>query len=186
MTTLRRLALAASLGLLGASHTQAQTATATSAEAFLYAVQHVCAKNAMGELPLNPPSAALTAAHVELVDGGSDPDTRGAFHDMPTTIDYGAVDSASGQILIGADEAGSCRVAAINVAAADVTAITAALRDAGGDWNQISADAAAGSATFSGTIGAESAMIEIVTPPAGSHWGKAGIMATVMNPAAGS
>ena len=186
MTTLRRLALATTLGLLGASHAQAQTATATPAGAFLYAVQHVCAKNAMGELPLNPPSAALTAAHVELVDGGSDPDTRGAFHDMPVTINYGAVASASGQITIGADEAGSCRVAAINVTAADVTAITAALGDAGGDWNQISADAAAGSATFSGTIGAESAMIEIVTPPAGSHWGKAGIMATVMNPAAGS
>ena len=185
MTNLRRLALVAGLGLFGASHAQAQTATATPAEAFLHAVQQVCAQNAMGELPLTP-SPALDAAHVLLVDGGTDPDTRGAFHDMPVTIDYGAVASASGQILIGADEAGSCRVAAINVAAADVTAITAALRDAGGDWNEIAADAAAGSATFSGTIGSESAMIEIVTPPAGSHWGKAGIMATGMNPAAGS
>lgn len=185
MTNLRRLALVAGLSLVGASYAQAQTTTATPAEAFLYAVRQVCAKNAMGELPLTP-SPALDAAHVLLVDAGTDPDTRGAFHDMPVTIDYGAVASASGQILIGADEAGSCRVAAINVATADVTAITAALRDAGGDWNEIAADAAAGSATFSGMIGSESAMIEIVTPPAGSHWGKAGIMATVMNPAAGS
>lgn len=163
----------------------AQTATATPAAAFMHAVGSVCAPNAMGDLSLNSPSAALDAAHVQLVDGGSDPDTRAAFHDMPVTIDYGAVASASGQIVIGADEAGSCRVAAVNVTAADVAAITAALRAAGDGWNEIAADAATGSATFSGTIGGEAAMIEIVTPPAGSHWGKAGIMATVMNPAAG-
>jgi post-segregation antitoxin (ccd killing protein) len=100
------------------------------------------------------------------------------------TINYGAVASATGQIVVGADEAGSCRVAAINVTAADVAAITSVLQAAGGDWHELSADAAAGSATFSGTIGLESAMIVILTPPAGSHWGKAGIMATVMNPAA--
>lgn len=182
---LRSISLAA-LAIVFAGPVAAQTATATPAEAFLYAVQSVCAPNAMGDLPLNPPSAALDAAHVQLVDGGSDPDTRGAFHDMPVAIDYGAVASASGQITIGADEAGSCRVAAIEVTAADVAAITAALRGAGGGWNQIAADASAGSATFAGQIGSEDAMIQIVTPPAGSHWGKAGIMATVMNPAAGS
>jgi hypothetical protein len=184
MTTLRSLALVATLSLFGASHTQAQTATATPAAAFIHAVRSVCAPNAMGDLPLNPPSAAITTAGVELIDGGTDPEVRGAFHDMPVTINYGAVASATGQIVVGADEAGSCRVAAINVTAADVAAITSVLQAAGGDWHELSADAAAGSATFSGTIGLESAMIVILTPPAGSHWGKAGIMATVMNPAA--
>ncbi len=181
---IRSISLAAVAAILSVP-VSAQTATDTPAAAFMHAVRSVCAPNAMGDLPLNPPSAALTAVHVELVDGGGDPDTRGAFHDMPVTIDYGAVASASGQIVVGADEAGSCRVAAINVTAADVTAITGALQAAGGDWRQIAADASAGSATFSGTIGAEDAMIVILTPPAGSHWGKAGIMATVMNPAAG-
>lgn len=181
---MRSISLAAAVLLAGPA--AAQTATATPAAAFMYAVQSVCAPNAMGDLPLNPPSAALDAAHVQLVDGGSDPDTREAFHDMPATIDYGAVASASGQITIGADEAGSCRVAAIDVTAADIAAITTALRAAGDGWNEIAADAAAGSATFAGQIGSEDAMIVILTPPAGSHWGKAGIMATVMNPAAGS
>lgn len=183
MTRSISLAAAATAAVLLAGPVAAQTAAATPTAAFMYAVASVCAPNAMGDLPLNPPSAALAAVHVDLVDGGSDPDTRGAFHDMPVTIDYGAVASASGQITLGADEAGSCRVAAINVTAADVAAITSALQNAGGDWHELSADAAKGSATFSGTIGSKDAMIEIVTPPAGSHWGKAGIMATVMNPA---
>lgn len=182
---MRSIRLAA-VAVLLAAPAAAQTAATSPADAFMYAVSRVCAPNAMGDLPLNPPSAALDAAHVLLVDGGSDPDTRAAFHDMPATIDYGAITSASGQITIGADGAGSCRVAAIDVTPAEVAAITAALRAAGDGWNEIAADAAAGSATFSGQIGSEDAMIEIVTPPAGSHWGKAGIMATVMNPAAGS
>ena len=182
---IRSISLTA-VAVLLAGPVSAQTATATPTEAFLYAVQKVCAPNAMGALSLHTPSAALDAAHVLLVDGASDPGTRSAFHDMPATIDYGAVASTTGQITIGADGAGSCRVAAINVTADDVTAITSALRAASGDWNELSADAAAGSATFSGMIGSEEAMIEIVTPPAGSHWGDAGLMATVMNPAAGS
>lgn len=179
---MRSISFAAAAVLL-AGPVAAQTAATTPSAAFMHAVEKVCAPNAMGDLPLNPPSAALTAAHVALIDGGSDPDTRSAFHDMPVTIDYGAVTSATGQITVGADEAGSCRVAAIDVTAADVAAITSALRTAGDDWHELSADAAAGSATFSGTIGSEDAMIVILTPPAGSHWGKAGIMATVMNPA---
>jgi len=163
----------------------AQTATTTPTEAFVHAVEMVCAPNALGKLPLNPPSAALDAAHVLLVDGGSDPDTRGAFHDMPVTIDYGAITS-TGQIVIGADEAGTCRVAAINASATDVASIQTAIRGMSGDWNPISNDAAAGQTTYSGTVGGEpNLMIEATVPPAGSHWGKAGILITVMNPAAG-
>lgn len=172
------------LAYLAPAGAMAQTSTATPAQAFLYAVEKVCAPNAMGNLPLNPPSAALTALNVMLVDGGTDPDVRGAFHDMPVTIDYGAVSSASGQIVIGADEAGSCRVAAINVAASDVAAIRAALRAASGDWRPISNDAAAGQTTYSGTVDGQSVMVEATVPPAGSNWGAAGIMITVMNPAA--
>lgn len=163
----------------------AQNATATPAQAFGYAVTEVCAKNAFGDLPLNPPSAALEAAKVMLVDGGSDPDTRGAFHDMPVTIDYGAVASASAQIVIGADEAGSCRVAAINASAAEVEAIQAALRAGSDGWTPIANDATKGETTYSGSIGGEDAMVAVLVPPAGSNWGKAGIIVTVMNPAAG-
>ena len=171
------------LAALAPAGATAQTSAATPAQAFLYAVEKVCAPNAMGNLPLTP-SDALTALNVMLVDGGTDPDVRGAFHDMPVTIDYGAVSSASGQIVIGADEAGSCRVAAINVAASDVAAIRAALRAASGDWNPISNDAAAGQTTYGGTIDGQSVMVEATVPPAGSNWGAAGIMITVMNPAA--
>lgn len=171
------------LGGAAAGTVTAQTATATPAEAFIYAVEKVCAPNAMGSLPLTP-GDALTALNVMLVDGGTDPDVRGAFHDMPVTIDYGAVSSTSGQIVIGADEAGSCRVAAINVSASDLAAIRAALRSAAGDWNPISNDAAAGQTTYSGTIDGQSVMVEATVPPAGSHWGAAGILITVMNPAA--
>lgn len=181
-----RLTLAAAATVLAVPGAAlAQTATTPPAEAFAYAVTEVCAKNAFGDLPLNPPSAALTAAHVDLVDGGSDPDTRGAFHDMPVTIDYGAV-ASTGQIVIGADEAGSCRVAAIDASAAEVEAIRAALRAGSDGWSPISNDAAAGQTTYSGQIGGEAAMIAVLVPPAGSNWGKAGIMVTVMNPAAGS
>lgn len=162
----------------------AQTAAATPAQAFLHAVAQVCAPNAMGKLPLNAPTPALDALKVMLVDGGTDPDVRGAFHDMPVTIDYGAVSSASGQIVIGADEAGSCRVAAIHVSAQDVTDIRTALRAQAGDWRPISNDAAAGQTTYSGDLDGESVMVEVTVPPAGSHWGAAGIMITVMNPAA--
>lgn len=162
----------------------AQTATATPAEAFLYAVEKVCAPNAMGKLPLNAPTPALDALKVMLVDGGTDPDVRGAFHDMPVTVDYGAVSSATGQIVIAADEAGSCRVAAIHVSSGDVAAIRAAMRAQAGDWNPISNDAAAGQTTYSGTVDGESVMVQVTVPPAGSHWGAAGIMITVMNPAA--
>lgn len=186
MTLNNALALVAGLATLAGSPALAQTATATPAEAFGYAVTQVCAKNAFGELPLNPPSAALTAANVQLVDGGGDPDVRGAFHDMPATIDYGAVSSASGQIVIGADEAGSCRVAAINVTAAEVEAIQAALRAGSDGWTPISNDPAKGETTYSGSIGGEDAMVAALVPPAGSNWGKAGIIVTVMNPAAGS
>lgn len=162
----------------------AQSATATPAQAFMYAVEKVCAPNAMGQLPLNGPIPPLTALNVLLVDGGTDPEVRGAFHDMPVTIGYGAVVSASGQIVIGADDVGSCRVAAINVAPGDVAAIQAALRAASGDWNPIANDAAAGQTTYAGTVDGQSVMVEATVPPAGSHWGAAGIMITVMNPAA--
>lgn len=172
------------LGAAAPGLAAAQSATATPAEAFLHAVQKVCAPNAMGALPLNPPSAALTDLNVMLVDGGTDPSVRGAFHDMPATIDYGAVASATGQIVIGADEAGSCRVAAINVSAADVGAIRTALRGQASGWNPISNDADAGQTTYSGTLDGQSVMVEVTVPPAGSHWGAAGIMVTVMNPAA--
>ena len=159
--------------------------TATPAQAFGQAIDTVCVKNAFGQLPMNPPSAALSATGVQLVDGGTDPDVRGAFHDMPVTIIYGAMPSASGQIVIGADDAGSCRVAAINVAASDVDAIRAALAAQADGWNPIANDADEGSTTYSGTIEGQSAMVEVTVPPAGSHWGKAGILVTVMNPAAG-
>lgn len=179
------LAILSSLafGIAAPAAVTAQTATATPAEAFIHAVEKVCTPNAMGNLPLTP-GDALTALNVMLIDGGTDPAVRGAFHDMPVTIDYGAVNSASGQIVIGADEAGSCRVAAINVAASDVAAIRAALRAASGDWNPISNDAAAGQTTYAGTVDGQSVMVEATVPPAGSHWGAAGIMITVMNPAA--
>jgi hypothetical protein len=184
MFRLQQMALAAVLAV-AAIPAAAQTATSTPAEAFVHAVSEVCAKNAFGDLPLNPPSAALEAARVLLVDGGSDPDVRGAFHDMPVTIDYGAVPS-TGQIVIGADEAGSCRVAAIDASAADVAAIQAALRAGADSWNPIANDPTKGETTYSGTIGGESAMVAVLIPPAGSNWGKAGILVTVMNPAAGS
>lgn len=171
------------LGAAAPGTVTAQTATATPAQAFMYAVEKVCAPNAMGNLPLTP-GAALTALNVMLIDGGTDPDVRGAFHDMPVTIDYGAVSSASGQIVIGADEAGSCRVAAINVAPDDIAAIRAALRAEAGDWRPISNDADAGQTTYAGDVDGQSVMVEATTPPAGSHWGAAGIMITVMNPAA--
>jgi hypothetical protein len=120
-----------------------------------------------------------------LIDGGTDPDVRGAFHDMPVTIDYGAVASSSGQIVIGADEAGSCRVAAINVAPSDVAAIQAAFAANSDGWNPISNDPDKGETTYTGPIGSETGMVAVLVPPAGSHWGKAGILFTVMNPAAG-
>lgn len=162
----------------------AQEASPTPAQAFLHSVQRVCVPNAMGRLSLKAPSPALEALNVMLVDGGTDPDVRGAFHDMPVTIDYGAVSSATGQIVIGADEAGSCRVAAIHVSARDVAAIRAAMRDQAGSWNPISNDAAAGRTTYAGTMEGEPLMVEVIVPPAGSDWGAAGIMITVMNPAA--
>ncbi len=174
------LALAASMPAPGL----AQTSNATPAEAFAYAVEKVCAPNAMGHLSLRSPTPALDALKVMLVDGGTDPDVRGAFHDMPVTIDYGAVSSASGQIVIGADEAGSCRVAAIHVSGEDVAAIQAAMRAHAGNWNPIANDADAGQTTYAGTLENESVMVEVTMPPAGSHWGAAGIMITVMNPAA--
>lgn len=183
MRSILVIASSLALGALAPAIASAQTAGATPAEAFMYAVERVCAPNAMGNLPLSP-GAALTALNVMLVDGGSDPDVRGAFHDMPVTIDYGAVSSASGQIVIGADEAGSCRVAAIHVSAGDVAAIQAAMRAQAGDWNPISNDAAAGQTTYSGSLEGQSVMVEVTVPPAGSHWGAAGIMITVMNPAA--
>ncbi len=172
------------LGALAQGAAQAQDATATPAQAFMYAVEKVCAPNAMGNLPMNAPTPALAALNVMLVDGGTDPDVRGAFHDMPVTIDYGAVSSTGGQIVIGADEAGSCRVAAIHVSAADVAAIRAALRAGAAGWNPISNDAAAGKTTYSGNVDGQSVMVEATVPPAGSRWGAAGIMITVMNPAA--
>lgn len=162
----------------------AQTATATPTEAFVHAVTQVCARNAFGALPLTP-SAALDAAGVMLIDGGTDPDVRGAFHDMPVTIDYGAVASSSGQIVIGADEAGSCRVAAINVAPSDVAAIQAAFAANSDGWNPIANDPGKGETTYTGPIGSETGMVAVLVPPAGSNWGKAGILFTVMNPAAG-
>ena len=183
---IRTASLALAAAAVMAAPAFAQTATATPAQAFGYAVSEVCAKNAFGDLPLNPPSAALEAANVMLVDGGTDPDVRGAFHDMPVTIDYGAVASASGQIVIGADEAGSCRVAAINVTPAEFEAIQAALRAGADDWTPIANDPAKGETTYSGQIGGEDAMVAALVPPAGSNWGKAAIIVTVMNPAAGS
>jgi hypothetical protein len=171
---LRSLALATALVALAPAGAWAQTATATPTEAFVHAVTQVCARNAFGELPLTP-SAALDATGVMLIDGGTDPDVRGAFHDMPVTIDYGAVASASGQIVIGADEAGSCRVAAIQAA-------FAANSDG---WNPIANDPGKGETTYTGPIGSETGMVAVLVPPAGSNWGKAGILFTVMNPAAG-
>lgn len=164
--------------------TAAQTSAATPTEAFVHAVTQVCARNAFGDLPLTP-SPALEAAGVQLVDGGSDPDVRGAFHDMPVTIDYGAVASASGQIIVGADEAGSCRVAAINVAPAVVAEIQAVFAANSEGWRPIANDPEKGETTYSGPIGDEQAMVAVLVPTTGSHWGKAGILFTVMNPAAG-
>lgn len=184
MTSIRMISLAA-LTLCIASQAGAQTATATPTEAFVHAVTQVCARNAFGDLPLTP-SVALDAAGVQLVDGGTDPDVRGAFHDMPVTIDYGAVPSASGQIVIGADEAGSCRVAAIHATPAIVAEIQAAFAANSEGWNTIANDPDKGETTYSGMIGDESAMVAVLVPPAGSNWGKAGILLTVMNPAAGS
>lgn len=181
MTPVRVFALAATLA--AATSATAQTETSTAPAAFIYAVTEVCARNAFGDLPLTP-SPALDAAKVLLVDGGTDPEVRGAFHDMPVTIDYGAVRSASGQIVIGADEAGSCRVAAINVTAEDVSQIQAAFRANSDGWRAIANDPDKGETTYTGMIGDQSAMSAFLTPPAGSHWGKAGIIVTVMNPAA--
>lgn len=179
---IRTISLAATAVLL-AGPVAAQTATATPAEAFLYAVQKVCTPNVMGALSLHMPSPALDAAHVLLVDGASDAGTRTAFHGMPVTIDYGAVTSASGQITIGADEAGSCRVAAIDVTAAEVTAIQSALGAIDGDWNPTAHDETTGETDYSGTIDGQSVMIEAILPPSGSNWGRAGLIVTVMNPA---
>lgn len=178
------LVLASCFALGAVVSAAAQTATATPAQAFMYAVEKVCAPNAMGDLPLNGPIPPLTALNVMLVDGGTDPDVRGAFHDMPVTIGYGAVSSASGQIIIGADDAGRCRVAAINVAPGDVAAIQSALRAVSGDWNPVANDAAAGQTTYAGTIEGRSVMVKATVPPAGSRWGAAGIMITVVSPAA--
>ena len=181
---LRSLAFATALVTLAPAGALAQTATSTPTEAFVHAVTQVCARNAFGELPLTP-SAALDAAGVMLIDGGTDPDVRGAFHDMPVPIDYGAVTSSSGQIVIGADEAGSCRVAAINVAPSDVAAIQAAFAANSDGWNPIANDPDKGETTYTGPIGSETGMVAVLVPPTGSHWGKAGILFTVMNPAAG-
>lgn len=183
--TRRSLALVAAIATLAPSVAFTQTDTATPTAAFVHGVTQVCTRNAFGDLPLTP-SPALDAARVLLVDGGSDPDVRGAFHDMPVTIDYGSVPSASGQIMIGADEAGSCRVAAINVTPDVVSEIQAAFAANSDGWTPIANDPDKGETTYSGTIGDESAMVAVLVPPAGSGWGKAGIMLTVMNPAAGS
>lgn len=142
----------------------------------------------MGQLSFNSPTAALDAAHVLLVDGASDPDTRAAFHDIsPVHINYAAVTSASGQITLAADEtAGICRVAAISVTAADVAAIQAGTSAIDGDWNPTANDSAAGQTSYSGTIDGNAVMVQVTVPPAGSHWGPdTGIFFTVMNPAAG-
>ncbi|MBX9616746.1 MAG: hypothetical protein K2X25_14215 [Caulobacteraceae bacterium] len=184
MMTVRSLSVAAILGLAPTA-ALAQTHAATPTEAFVHGVTQVCARNAFGDLPLTP-SPALDAAKVLLVDGGTDPDVRGAFHDMPVTIDYGAVPSASGQIIIGADEAGSCRVAAINVTPAVVAEIQAAFAANSDGWTPIANDPDKGETTYSGPIGDDTAMVAVLVPPAGSDWGKAGILFTVMNPAAGS
>jgi hypothetical protein len=182
--TMRLVSVSLGLALVLSTSAVAQTATSTPTEAFVHAVTQVCAQNAFGDLPLTP-SAALDAAGVMLIDGGTDPDVRGAFHDMPVTIDYGAVASSSGQIVIGADEAGSCRVAAINVAPSDVAAIQAAFAANSDGWNPIANDPDKGETTYTGPIGSETGMVAVLVPPAGSHWGKAGILFTVMNPAAG-
>jgi hypothetical protein len=181
---MRLVSVSLGLALVLSTSAVAQTATSTPTEAFVHAVTQVCAQNAFGDLPLTP-SAALDAAGVMLIDGGTDPDVRGAFHDMPVTIDYGAVASSSGQIVIGADEAGSCRVAAINVAPSDVAAIQAAFAANSDGWNPIANDPDKGETTYTGPIGSETGMVAVLVPPAGSHWGKAGILFTVMNPAAG-
>ena len=174
--------------LLAAPAALAQTATATPAAAFLYAVKDVCTPNVMGKLSFAGPAAALDAAHVLLVDGASDPDMRAAFHDMsPVNINYAAVTSASGQITLASDEPqGTCRVAAISVTPADVAAIQSGANAIDGDWNPTANDSAAGQTTYSGTIDGNAVLVQVTVPPAGSHWGSdTGIFFTVMNPAAG-
>lgn len=160
----------------------AQTPAPAIDQAFLTAVS-ACTANAQGSLAFNPPSDALTAAGMFQADSGSAADLM-AFKDMSAANRiFVSTYSSSGQILAASDTSqGICRVAAESVTAAQIAAIQAAVRGLAGNW--VPQSNTGGATTYSGTIGNSSQlMFEARVPAAGTGYGSAGIILTVMNPA---
>ena len=141
-----------------------------------------CVANVQGNLPFNPPSAALTAAGIILADPVGTSDLAPFKSLTLQNRMFGAVASSTGQVTIGSDlTQGICRVAVEYAKPADITAVQASVRSVAGDWNPTSNGG--GATSYSGTLFGASLMYEVRVPAPNTGYGSAGIIITVMNPA---
>lgn len=160
----------------------AQTAGAPAVDQATLTAFKACVANAQGQLSFNPPSPALDAAGVILADSGYAPDLY-AFKDMPpASRAMAAVNSAQGQIILGATD-GICRLAVENITPAQVAQVQAAISPLADNWTPQSNGG--GATTYSGTVfGSSQLMFEVRVPQPKTGYGTARFILTVMNPAA--